>query len=107
MGNNPIWGNYSTGIRPLSFGNIGINVEYEKGRMHRQQRDTNYVRIGRIEHKGIMTLQDSGNVNMLEPDSVIYFARKLGLIETAEWVSANRELYIKGIMKGFFYDYKE
>ena len=66
------------------------------------RRNHNNVKLTKRELEGIDALLDSGSVNMLETESVIYFARKLGYIETANWVVQNRELYIKGIVVGFY-----
>lgn len=61
----------------------------------------NAVRVPREVFEGIETVRLSGLTNMLDRPRVAEIAEDMGFDQTAAWVTANRDLYARGIFRGF------
>lgn len=59
------------------------------------------VPVPRDVLEGIETVRVSGVTNMLDYTRVAEVAQEMGFDETAAWVTANRELYARGVFRGF------
>lgn len=51
--------------------------------------------------RGLEAVRESGKTNMFNARAVITLAREEGFHETADWVEANKELYLEGFFNGF------
>jgi hypothetical protein len=50
---------------------------------------------------GLNILRQIGAYNMFDVPAVVTMARELGLVDTGEWIEANRTAYAKGLLHGF------
>ena len=59
------------------------------------------VQVPLVVFDGLNAVRETRITNMFDVELVKIQAVALGLLETAEWIEANRELYYDGICRGF------